>query len=333
LLLVSSLVYSEVCYYSDDLLSGRTIISPTVEYCDTQFHRGMDYQAIPLRRIELCPMEKNVFSVDAGQETRIPMYNNASLPVQLFWVDQNGNEQFVDTIPSRHHYSVQSYEGHVFHVRQMPTDDKRGTLLARYRSGHVDFTNKHNYPCDPPEISGPWSPMAPRIAPDKLECGFVRQGFVNRANCQLEVYFVRDSINPTTKLVAQLGSISSHKGKEFDEVFQSSYHYEFSYEGHTFVAKSRSGKIFDSKTIQRFEFQECPERVRSGQFEYKDQGDGMSVKFSRGVNVSASVAVAAHTDIPLGVASANITKTAHPHVTAYAAVSPGVQAAAVARCS
>jgi len=99
--------------------------------------------------------------------------------------------------------SLQTYEGHVFHTREILKDGSMGQVLMQHRVGLIPVTNKygHELECDPlePDIE-PVVEVAPglvdrdpnfaREAPRAMRpCNVLDIGFRNTVGCPLNAYY------------------------------------------------------------------------------------------------------------------------------------------------
>ena len=238
----------------------------------------------------VCPGEtaENLYgeNVVLGQRTRFVVKNDASEPVIVSFVEQDGTEY------SAAHYGITPAnldpdaflgpgdakvfgvtEGHVFHVR----DSVTGELLLQHRAGIVSINNKFNQEldCSGPEVDV-FSQDTPRVMrkfpgwqPAQVE-QFDQEvpmdiGFQNKVlssdgkQCPVNLYFVKKAQkghrkpNYMEKFKFHLGANNRLVG---DQIWDAAMKHEATFLGHEFVVRLATN---DNIVVDHFAI--APEKV------------------------------------------------------------------------
>ena len=193
--------------------------------------------------------------------------------------------------------SLQTYEGHVFHVREIMKDGNMGQVLMQHRVGLIAVTNKygHELNCDPvePDLE-PVVEVAPgqvdrdpnfaREAPRTMRpCNVLDIGFRNEVGCPLNAYYtgmyqMKGVAKPRGSLRSFEGNVANgHTPKSCHEVFKfhlglqektnnfmfdwnSKTKYEGTYVGHNFVFRYAKDEriVVDSIALHPTRVIDCP---------------------------------------------------------------------------
>ena len=178
---------------------------------------------VPSEQTSFCPQTVSALTVEGsthGFDTVWLIENTASTPVVVahMLAQADGTFKEVSAFDSKisppHHdpkailkpeewKSLQTYEGHVFHVREILKDGAMGQVLLQHRVGLIPVTNKygHELQCDPNDPDPePKVEVAPdcfdrdpnfaREAPREMRpCNTLDIGFRNEVGCPLNAYY------------------------------------------------------------------------------------------------------------------------------------------------
>ena len=122
------------------------------------------YPLIPSQKTVVCPLEPVDLSPPTGvigQDTRWIVENKSSGRVVVIFVDEHGVERSAmnDSIapPQADPHAVMApgeykvvntFEGHVFYVRELLANGMTGNVLLQHRPGVVEFTNRYDKDLD-----------------------------------------------------------------------------------------------------------------------------------------------------------------------------------------
>jgi len=178
---------------------------------------------VPSEHTTFCPQTVNPLTnpeATIGFDTVWLVENTATTPVVISYMIEQTDGTFKEVsaldakISPPHHdpkailqpnewKSIQTYEGHVFHVREIMPDGSMGQVLMQHRVGLVPVTNKygHELDCDPSEADPePLVEVAPgqlnrdpnfaREAPQEMRpCNTLDVGFRNEVGCPINAYY------------------------------------------------------------------------------------------------------------------------------------------------
>lgn len=215
--------------------------------------RSKGYDAIPLEKTLLCPMEESVRSRDLGQETRVFFVNEASETVNLYWVDGEGVEQLEGPMLQNETHSVLTTEGHIFHARSAETNQ----LLVRHTVGLFEVKNPSNVPCATEPLT-----QVELHGDSELDCGFMSKGFVNKAGCEVNVYYYNGT---GEELVGQMGTEQIPQGQEWDYTWKPSQFFEMTYLTHRFYVRMPDGRFVAEFRVTKAPIVDCPNPARQRQ--------------------------------------------------------------------
>jgi hypothetical protein len=135
--------------------------------------------------------------------------------------------------------SLQTHEGHVFHVREINKDGSMGQVLLQHRVGLIPITNKygHELNCDPldpdvepvVEVAGELDrdPNFARAIPVPMRaCNALDVGFRNQVGCPLNAYYtgmysLKGAAKPRGSLrIGDYANGEGHTSKSCHEVFK-----------------------------------------------------------------------------------------------------------------
>ena len=202
-----------------------------------------------------------------GQATAWVVANDASGPVEVFWVGFDGAERFQETIASNDTLVISSFQGHVFNVRSAKTH----RILATHTIGMTALRNTRRVPCERTRFRRRESEQ-PQHTADKLvplNCNHISVGFRNTLKCPIDVFFW----NGTGELLAfQLRAAprtgwrpkASRWGRSYDSSLEWPPHtsYESAYLTHRFRVRSQtSGELITETVIRRTRVGDCPDEI------------------------------------------------------------------------
>lgn len=189
--------------------------------------------------------------------------------------------------------ALDTFEGHVFYVRELLHDGSSGNILLQHRPGLVGFENRFHQDIDcrdyhdaeplvevkpkppkpqerqlkkPPPTVIKTDPKYERTPEHRGEsCNTIYQGFRNMLpNCPLHVYFVgeKQGVDGSMQCVEEF---KFHLGLEdttsdYMNHWDDRTKFESTYMGHTFVARLSSDPsvLVDTFTIKPTEIHDCP---------------------------------------------------------------------------
>jgi hypothetical protein len=217
----------------------------------------------------------------AGLDTSWIVENTASSPVVLSFVKDGVERSAVQTsisppeddpkaiLQPGEWKAINTYDGHVFHARELLPDGTTGKVLLQHRVGAIPIGEKvsRNVVCpdvdDEPMVltddgTKVTHPNFQRTkAPPKKVCNTIEVSFRNMAGCPLNGYYVQAGTCEET-FKHHLGVQSSVN--DFMKDWGSSTKYESSYVGHTFVFRSAfSDQVVDKVTIRPTQITDCPD--------------------------------------------------------------------------
>jgi hypothetical protein len=185
--------------------------------------------------------------------------------------------------------AVDTFEGHVFHVREVLPDGSTGNILLQHRPGLIGFTDRFQkeldcsdyediepivevYPKPPPKEKIKLEPII-KTHPDfdrspehrGERCNIVYQGFRNLLpNCPLNIYYVGmqeatdGPMQCKEEFKFHLGLKDNTPNYMYD--WDSRSKFEATFIGHTFSARLATNPdiVVDSFTLQPTEIHDCP---------------------------------------------------------------------------
>lgn len=243
---------------------------------------------VPDQKTVICPLEEVDLTPAAGQVTTTGfdtiwmVENTASTPVVIAYVDQKNGMEY-SAVNS--HISppqadpqailqpgqwkpIYTFEGHVFHVRELNSDDgTTGRLLVQHRAGlvpigaNIDPALLVNCPLQ--DVEPAKDPNFQRTPPrDNRPCNIVDLGFRNRAGCPIHAYFVR-ATGDTCQEEFRFHLGVHAETDDFANAWPSTTKYESSFMGHTYVFRlgSNPAVVVDKVTMQPTKIIDCPKRT------------------------------------------------------------------------
>lgn len=276
------------------------------------------YPLIPTQRTVVCPIEPVDLSSSSsggiiGQDSRWIVENASSGRVVVAFV-KNGMEysamnpsltppqRDVDAILQPGEFKViQTFEGHVFHVRELLEDGSVGNVLLQHRPGVVEFQNDsgqelaelvndensivdndesiqddyvfvHDTPSteEQREESTRTIPNTTKLRSRRNlneHCNMVYQGFRNAVGVPLDVYYAGVGATPIHGPMQCDERFKFHLGFEGKNVvdWNSTLKYEATMVGHAFVARlaSNPNVVVDTFVLQPTQIQDCPRRQQT----------------------------------------------------------------------
>lgn len=220
---------------------------------------------VPSQQTSFCPQTVSPLTnaqSSTGFDTMWIVENTASTPVVVAFMMQQPDGTFKEVSafdtkisPPNHDpkailapgswKSVQTYEGHVFHTREILKDGSMGQVLMQHRVGLIPVQNKygHELQCDPSEPDpepvvevqpGQMNrdPNFAREAPRSMRlCNALDIGFRNEVGCPLNAYYsgmyqLKGAVKPrgnNLPLTAQAKSVATENAqtpKSCHEVFK-----------------------------------------------------------------------------------------------------------------
>jgi hypothetical protein len=259
----------------------------------TKLH-GTGTDIVPSQKTTFCPETVNpMTNKDAvtGFDTIWIMENTASTPVVVCFMAEQADGTFRETSafdskisPPNHDpkailkpnewKTLHTYEGHVFHVREILKDGSMGQVIMQHRVGLIPVSNKygHELNCNPNDPD-----PEPKVVVDQVEirdpdfareaprvmrpCNVLDIGFRNEVGCPLNAYYtgmyemkgvakprgpVPSKVNTTVTAPSGYTPKSCHevfkfhlglqeKSNNFMFDWNSKTKYEGTYVGHNFV--------------------------------------------------------------------------------------------------
>jgi hypothetical protein len=269
------------------------------------------YPLIPTQRTIVCPIEPIDLSSSSGgivgQDSRWIVENASSGRVVVAFV-KNGMEysatnpsltppqRDVDAILQPGEFKViHTFEGHVFHVRELLEDGSVGNVLLQHRPGVVEFQNDSGqelaelvndekndesvqddyvFVHDTPSPKEQQEQSTTRTMPNTTKlrsrrnlnerCNMVYQGFRNTVGVPLDVYYAGVGATPIHGPMQCHERFKFHLGFEEKNVvdWNSTLKYEATMVGHAFVARLASDPnvVVDTFVLQPTQIQDCPRR-------------------------------------------------------------------------
>jgi hypothetical protein len=243
-----------------------------------------NHARIPNAKTVSCPaVVQDLAAPDqvAGLDTSWIVENTASSPVVLSFVKDGVERSAVNTnisppeddpravLKPGEWKAINTYDGHVFHAREILPDGTTGKVLLQHRVGMIPIGEKasRNLVCpdvdDEPTVlkddgTKVTHPNFQRTkAPPKKVCNTIEVSFRNMAGCPLNGYYVQAGTCQET-FKHHLGVQTS--ATDFMKDWGSSTKYESSYVGHTFVFRSAfSDLVVDKVTIRPTQITDCPD--------------------------------------------------------------------------
>jgi hypothetical protein len=256
--------------------------------------------AVPSQTTVTCPVsprslhttENGVPPVD-GFDTVWFVENTSSSPVVVSWVARETNIEYsafnskispayldpMAIIPPGEWRTVNSFEGHVFHVRlhNPLAPSMLGPIVLQHRMGLVDV-GSHAIDLTCPDVDAP--PVikasdqdAPALDPDfartptipNRPCGTIDIGFRNKASCPLHGYYLKDErvegkgYGQCTELFRLHLGFPNTDAVDFRNDWVSPTKFEGSYIGHSFVFRNaHDNKWVQTVTLQPTYITDCP---------------------------------------------------------------------------
>ncbi|CAB9518807.1 expressed unknown protein [Seminavis robusta] len=273
---------------------------------------------VPSKRTSFCPQVVSPMTnseAQTGFDTVWLLENTASTPVVVGYMMAQADGTFKEVSafnnkisPPNHDpqailatgawKSLQTYEGHVFHIREINKDGSMGIVLMQHRVGLVGVKNKygHQLQCDPNE---PDEEPVVEVAPGKTDrdpnyareapramrpCNTLDIGFRNEVGCPLNAYYtgmysLKGAAKPRGNLrIGDYSNGEGHTGKSCHEVFKfhlglhektqqnfmfdwnSKTKYEATYVGHNFVFRLAKDEriVVDSISLHPTRVIDCP---------------------------------------------------------------------------
>jgi hypothetical protein len=257
---------------------------------------------VPDQLTVVCPEQPVHLTPANGHNTKWIVENKSSRDaVVLFVKDGVEHSAFGDSItPPQANpkavlkpgdwMAVETFEGHVFYVREVLADGSTGNILLQHRPGLIGFTNRFqkDLDCDDYEDVEPIVKVYPKAPPKenkvKVEpiiktspefertpdhrterCHIVYQGFRNLLpNCPLNVHYVgmQEATNGPMECKE---AFKFHLGlkddtRDYMNDWNSRTKFEATFVGHTFSARLATNPdiVVDSFTLQPTEIHDCP---------------------------------------------------------------------------
>lgn len=258
--------------------------------------QGTGPQRVPTEKTVICPEDVKDISGGEGSLTGFDtvwlVENTASTPVVVSWVDSNSGIEYSAfnskiTPPSADPEAIMqpgtwrtyfTFEGHVFHVRELLEDGTTGNVLMQHRPGLYPIRNKYGPPdlfCNPNdpdpepviEETGEREEIYARTPPaNGRPCNTIDVGFRNEVGCPLHVFYTgMQTANATTGESTCYEDFKFHMGtqphpQDFMWDWASQTKYEGSFIGHNFVFRLASDPsiIMDQVTLQPTLISDCP---------------------------------------------------------------------------
>jgi len=258
------------------------------------FRTSGTHHLVPDRSTVICPavvQELYQPNQEMGYDSDWMVENTASTPVVLAWVDpesgveysafnhitppQNDPIAIVQPGQWRH---LHTFEGHVFHAREVLEDGSTGRVLLQHRVGLIPIgeqaasdgrlmgCNLH----DPEPIVEQVVDQVVQqtVAPEyqrtplkpMMDCNQIAMGFRNRAGCPLHGYFIQaNTCHEVFKL--HLGTTSPQIAQDFHHDWASDTKFETSFVGHSFVFRSTSDPsiLVDRVDVRATQIIDCPD--------------------------------------------------------------------------
>ena len=275
-------------FHSDDVCERRSFnafkdsLNRHAKYLSLK-ENGRHLQ-VPDAKTVSCPAVVQPLMVpgqQVGYDTAWIVENTASTPVVLSYIAADGTEKSAldstvsppeadpDAIlPPGAWRAVQTFDGHVFHARELLPDGTTGRILLQHRVGliPVGANAARRLVCpdsdtepivtldDGTEDTDPEFQRTPER--EYKDCNTIEIGFRNVAGCPLHGYYLRpNSCDESFKF--HLGVEPAVEDFMWD--WQSPAKYESSYVGHTFVFRSAfSDQIVEQVTLQPTQIVDCP---------------------------------------------------------------------------
>jgi hypothetical protein len=248
---------------------------------------------VPNEKTVYCPEQVQELSREdalVGFDAVWLVENSATSPVSVGWVRDGVEYSAYDSKITPPHRdpgailqpgqwkSFLTFEGHVFHVRQLLEDGTPGPILLQHRPGLIPIRNRYGPPltCDPNEPDPEPLLEAPKVRHPKYArtppqqgrpCNTLDVGFRNEVGCPLHVYYTgMQGANVTTGAPTCQESFKFHLGlnprpNDFMWDWQSQTKYEGTFVGHHFafrLAKDPS-VLVDEIELQPTFVHDCPD--------------------------------------------------------------------------
>lgn len=259
---------------------------------------GGAHHLVPDQKTVICPPEEETATNDllpppgkvtmTGFDTVWMVENRASRPIVVAYVNQqNGLEYSAvnshitpatedpQTILQPMEWKpIFTYEGHVFHVRELRPDGTPGRLLVQHRVGlvpigaNMDPALLVNCPLQDVEpVKNPNFQRTPALI--DRPCNSVDVGFRNVAGCPIHGYFVNTHNNDgngndntcTEEFKFHLGVHATTD--DFMQAWPSTTKYESSFMGHTYAFRlaSNPAVLVGTHTLRPTAVHDCPTRT------------------------------------------------------------------------
>lgn len=213
---------------------------------------------VPAEELIRCPAgeDADFVSRTLGRHTRATFENRATVPVQLFWVSEQGDEinvlQEGFMLPGSR-VSLNTHEGHVFVMRSAVSRE----LLLRYRVGAFVFENKMDLDCG--QATETFYSRGKALMQSRnislMGCGGLPKSYKNGSPCPFDVYWVPQNSNMQPEFIAQL--LPQKVGDMTSVLLSTNYHSEYTYLTHVFTAVLPSGLTMDTKVVAPVEATDC----------------------------------------------------------------------------
>lgn len=250
------------------------------------FKQTGEHALIPEQKTVVCPLSVGSLqrpSQVTGYDTSFIVENKASTPVVLAFVDENGIERSAvnpkiappqadpDAIMAPGTWRpIHTFEGHVFHMRQVKPDGSTGNVLLQHRAGLIGVGAGANLDCEGVEDPEPIVEIKPESGekilqpefqrtptPPLKDCNLLEIGFRNLAGCPLHGYYIMPDCSPVFKF--HLGTETKAPGVgDFFWDWHSVTKFESTFIGHAFEFRNLAGDVVERVTLEPVVVGDCP---------------------------------------------------------------------------
>jgi len=284
--------------------------------------RGRTYRSLLKTGVAAVPNQKTVYCPETVEDLFSPEHqtgfatawivkNTSTRPISIAYVRKLANGKLVEVsafnanisppnydsasiVKPGEFKSIMTYDGHIFHAREVMNDGSLGRVLVQHRMGMLPIKNKfgHVLDCDPTEADP--EPFVETVAGEPLvspeterkipkfqprNCNALDVGFRNEVGCPLNVYYTgmyQQNSNPIPEDAEQAVTPSSchekfkfHLGNDplppdFMWDWASQTKFESTMVGHNFLFRLAKDEriVVDSVTLAPTMVIDCPELTR-----------------------------------------------------------------------
>lgn len=283
--------------YHDDQMCDRGTFNKFKESLNRNFQylqlKQLGNALVPDQKTVVCPSHvHNLHNENdiVGFDSVWIVENTASSPIVLSFVHGDGRESSaldpkispaqVDpraVVMPGDYRAVNTFEGHVFHAREMLPDGGAGRVLMQHRVGYIPIgLNQSNAACSgqdlEPVITDALTDET-RIAPEYartppkpfLDCNALHVGFRNKVGCPVHGFFVEATENDDCHENFKFHLGVNPMTDDFMWSWDSPTKFETSYIGHTFAFRlaDRPGVLVDKVTLGPTQISDCPGLAQS----------------------------------------------------------------------